>query len=163
MKTTSTITRILSACAVVMGGFALSVLGAWTAPTTPAPGGNISTPINATSSVQQNIASSLQINNNLGVAGDVVVSGNLIIATGTPLVGKMASSDAAGNIKWAGLGPVTTFTKLVVESPKGYGATQSQISGSSCPTGYVLVGFNIWNLGDSYAFAASLYCRKLLY
>ncbi|MFA6273205.1 MAG: LamG-like jellyroll fold domain-containing protein [Candidatus Paceibacterota bacterium] len=52
------------------------------------------------------------------------------------------------------LGPVTQHSnKFVVESP-------NQIDLSTCPSGSVLVGFNLDDMGDDYKKTGSLYCRE---
>ena len=59
-------------------------------------------------------------------------------------------------------GNVTTHVKDVIESPWGGAGSPAQIVSASCPSGSVLVGFNLWNVGDSFSNQSVLYCRQVL-
>jgi hypothetical protein len=59
-------------------------------------------------------------------------------------------------------GSVVEFAnKKVIENPANVIADPTLISGSSCPDGSVLVGFNLYNQGENYSKYGSLYCRSV--
>jgi hypothetical protein len=59
-------------------------------------------------------------------------------------------------------GVITDYAnKQVIENPANVVGDPSQILSSSCPDGSVLVGFNLYNQGDSYSRLGSLYCRTV--
>jgi hypothetical protein len=81
---------------------------AWTNPAMSPPNGNVSAPINISSSTQTklgslilNAASPIQNAIGLTVFGTSSFSGALVIADGTQGSGKVLTSDASGNAKWA--------------------------------------------------------------
>ncbi|MCR4328047.1 MAG: hypothetical protein NUV53_00840 [Patescibacteria group bacterium] len=62
------------------------------------------------------------------------------------------------------LGEVTTWRKTTVENPWGgddLSTTQLKVDDASCPSGSVIVGFSLDNLGSNYSRQASLYCRDV--
>src|SRR3989344_6951382 len=62
------------------------------------------------------------------------------------------------------LGTITSYSRNVIESPWNGGTVDvTTSSASSCPSGSVLVGFNLHNMGDHYSKTNSLYCRSLTF
>lgn len=110
----------------------------------------------------------------LDVIGTVKTTG-LQVTGGTPGVGKVLTSDANGVGTWQTsasgggsssiqLGPIVEYkNKIIVENPWGSGTvTAQQIRDSSCPDGYVMVGLNLYNMGQNFSNKGSLYCREIV-
>ena len=84
------------AIGVIIGASALSAFatGTWTAPTATPPGGNVAAPINVGNFTQEKAAG-------LWLHGGLAVDGNLIVATGTPVAGKVLTAvDGTGLATW---------------------------------------------------------------
>ena len=91
------VTRVVALSGLFIGAFALAVAaGTWTAPTQPAPDGNVAAPINVGGSTQ--IKTGLLTLNNLAVV-------NMNVASGTvSAVGSVLTNDGSGNARWASSG-----------------------------------------------------------
>ncbi|MBI5126208.1 MAG: hypothetical protein HZA80_00365 [Candidatus Taylorbacteria bacterium] len=62
------------------------------------------------------------------------------------------------------LGPVTSYeNKPVVESAWGGTTNTTYQQNSSCPSGSVMVGFTLYNMGGSYSTVGSLYCQSVTF
>ncbi len=60
------------------------------------------------------------------------------------------------------LGGTAMYTKLLIENPFGGNANSSQMDNSSCPNGFVAVGFNVLNAGANTSSEGVLYCKQVL-
>jgi hypothetical protein len=161
MKNTLKITKVLSASGIIVGAFFLSAFAStFTAPTNSPPGDNTPVPLNV-GSTPQSRSGSLQINSNFAVAGKYLqVVKNFMYSVGTPGVGKILTSiDSNGTAQWStALGATeNSQNKYIVQSPT------KPISDATCPDGYALVGFNLYDAGSgAYSYLGSLYCQKIL-
>ncbi len=152
------------------------------APSNP-PSGNCAAPLNVTASSPsgyQEKLGALWVNGNptnpnaVGFyvrTGASWFNGPLKIMDGTQGEGKILMSDADGNTSWVDMEsantdipfqPVEAYTRNVVESPNNAVGSAAEIVSSTCPEGYFMVGFNIYDAGDSFGHGAALYCRELV-
>lgn len=102
------------------------------------------------------------------------------IAGGSPAAGKVLVSDAAGLATWktpsgasVSLGPVKWFRyKKVGQTSWSYGTEAEHIAAASCPEGWLMTGFEIYepnihyqSISTALDFAtqgATLYCREII-
>jgi hypothetical protein len=164
MNASSQLTRIATLTGLILGAGVISVLAAFTSPTSVAPNGNAPGPID-TGSVAQTRTGPLQVNDRVIVAGSLVVTGGLKYSSSTPATGKiLAAYDTNGTAKWSlPLGPVKAYVGYSVEWPYGGPGNATQRTQSSCPDGYILVGFDLIKTSGTPSPLATLFCRKLLY
>ncbi len=135
--------QILTIAALVVGfmagATALSAIaqtgGTWTAPTAPPPGGNVAAPINEGATAQQK-------NGWLGLTG--LITANLQIASGTPGVGNILVSDAAGNAKWQPVSNPAGSCTLIANSSANTDWQPIDIP-SPCIDGFCRIAFVVYN------------------
>jgi hypothetical protein len=102
------ISLTLLAAGFLLGATALSALasgtGTWAAPTATPPGGNVAPPVLTDTSTNPNPGQ-----NRFGLLGlaNLVVT-NLNIASGTPAVGNVLTSDSVGDASWKPIGALQT-------------------------------------------------------
>lgn len=93
------------------GAVALSAF-AWTGPTATPPAGNVSAPINVSSSTQTKFGN--LVLNGLSVNAATILSGVLQIPIGTPAAGEvLTSADASGTVEWAQPSSVASSSYIV--------------------------------------------------
>ncbi len=133
--------KIITLVAILVGG--ASYLRAWTGPTLSPPNGNVSAPINVSSSTQTKLGSLIlnaatPIQNAIGltVFGNTILNGGVIIANGTQGSGKVLQSASDGTATWVattslGVSAVASSTKFGVWNDINNDGVADTVSGNT--------------------------------
>ncbi len=128
--------------------FTLYTVQAWIPPTLSAPNGNVGGPL-TTSTPTQIKTGSLGLLDSLSIGKNLIINGGFQLATSSPGVGKVLTSDASGNARWA----TSTSGGCII------GPSVGRSNSVGCSPGEVMTDF--WPNRDS-AWASTAYCAPLI-